>query len=139
MDTSEIIDSKNKLIDYGLAHTDLTIRQDSKALKDKIVYELSNQKQNFTEKDILINNLQNELKLYKIDVPSMMAEIRILFPELKDISMGKHSMNSSADSTNTTTVVLYSTNNNSVVNSTKLESWLKLKLDTKDIILIPQN
>lgn len=139
MDTMEITESKNKLTAYGLLHTDLIIRQDSKALKDNILNELSNEKQNYTDKDILINNLQKELKLYTVDVPSMLAEIRILFPELKDVSMGKHNMYFSTDSSKTTTVVLYSTYPNSAINTTKLESWLRLKLDTKDIMVIPHD
>ncbi len=128
-----------KLIQYHLTKTELNIKQDTKELKDEILNELGNHNKILSEKDILINTLQNELKEYKIDDSEILKEISILFPELNDVSIGRHITNENANSSKTVTVLLYKTNNKTTKTDTsKLEQWLRQKLKTTDIKIVQQ-
>ncbi|KAK3604937.1 hypothetical protein CHS0354_000601 [Potamilus streckersoni] len=69
---------------YGLS-TVIEIKQDSKDLKSEILNELSNQN-------------KTELNEYKISNIEMLKEIAILFPELSNVSLGKHQINMYTDS-----------------------------------------
>ena len=128
-----------KLVQYDLTNTELNIKQDTKDLKGEILNELGNQNQILSEKDILINTLQNELSEYKIDHTETMKEISILFPELKDVSIGRHIINPNTDSTKTITVLLYQTDNtNPEIDVNKIDQWLKQKFKTTDIKVVRQ-
>lgn len=128
-----------KLPLYDINNTQLTIKQDTKDLKGEIINELGNQNKILSEKDILINNLQNELREYKIDNTEIIREISVLFPDLKDISIGKHLTNPNTDTTKTMTVLLYKTNNNNQeIEINKITQWLKLKLKTTEIKIVRQ-
>lgn len=128
-----------KLPLYDINNTQLTIKQDTKDLKGEIINELGNQNKILSEKDILINNLQNELREYKIDNTEIIREISVLFPDLKDVSIGKHLTNPNTDTTKTMTVLLYKTNNNNQeIEINKINQWLKLKLKTTEIKIVRQ-
>ena len=134
----EIKALNQKLIQYNIPNTVLEIRQDTKDLKGEILNELGNQNKDLTEKDILIGNLQKELTEYKFDDIETLKEISILFPELKNVSLGKHLINQNTDSTQVMTVMLYQTSDKEKVDTKKIESWLNQKLKTKNIKLIQQ-
>ena len=134
----EIKALNQKLIQYNIPNTVLEIRQDTKDLKGEILNELGNQNKDLTEKDILIGNLQKELTEYKFDDIETLKEISILFPELKNVSLGKHLINQNTDSTQVMTVMLYQTSDKDKVDTKKIESWLNQKLKTKNIKLIQQ-
>lgn len=138
-DEKEIQVFNQKLNRYGITDTKLEIKQDTKDLKSEILNELSNQNKVLTEKDLLINNLRQELNIYKLDNTDLLNEIEILFPELVNISLGKHQNNQKNNKNKITTVLLYNTNNKEDIDSLKLKKWLVEKLKTKDIILVKQN
>lgn len=124
-----------KLLQYHIFNTSLEIRQDSKNLKHEILDELGKQSKTLSDKNIIINNLENKLNEYTIDNPEIIKEIAILFPELKSISLGKHITN--ANSTKTITVLLYQTKNKTQkVDDNKLQTWLNQKLNISDIKII---
>ncbi|MFA7650540.1 MAG: hypothetical protein WCY06_09455, partial [Flavobacteriaceae bacterium] len=93
-----------------------------------------------SEKDVTINNLKNELNIYKIDNTETIKEISILFPELKDVSIGKHITNLNTDSTKTVTVLLYQKDsiNQGEIDVNKIDRWLKQKFKTPDIKIVQQ-
>jgi uncharacterized hydrophobic protein (TIGR00271 family) len=128
-----------KLAAYDITNTELEIKQDTKDLKVEILNELGNQNKALTEKDILINNLQKELGEYKFDNEDMRKEIAILFPELKNISFGKHLLYQNTDSSKIITVVLYeATNTKTKIDTQKMANWLKQKLNITEIKIIKQ-
>lgn len=128
-----------KLVQYDISNTKLEIKQDVKDLKSEILDELNNQNKNLSEKDILINNLQNELGEYKFDNSDIQKELKILFPELKNVSFGKHLLNQNTDSTKIITVVLYQIDNKKEnVDTEKIRNWLNQKLKTTNVKLIKQ-
>lgn len=135
----EIETLNKKLLQYDLPNTKLEIRQDLTDIKGEILDELGKQNKVLSDKDILISNLQKELNEYTIDNTETIKEIAILFPELKDISIGKHILNPNTDSTKTTTVLLYSTDNKKLkVDVKKIGQWLGQKFHTNEIKLVKQ-
>lgn len=128
---------KLKLGQYEITNTELKIRQETQDLKHEILNELGQQNKVVSEKDILINNLQKELNQYKLDNTEVLKEMAILFPELKDVSIGKHITNVNKDSVKTTLVVLYHTDKVKV-DIEKIQKWLNQKLKTKDIKIVKQ-
>jgi uncharacterized membrane protein len=125
-----------KLIIYGLPNTYIEVIQDTKDLKNEILNELGNQGNVLMAKDITIDSLQNELKNYKTDERDILQEVSILFPELKNVSLGKHRVDVSTDSMRTITVLLYQTDIKVKIETSKIEKWLKHKLPTDSTILV---
>ena len=130
---------KKKLLQYDITNTELNIRQDTKDIKGEILDELGKQNKILTDKDILINNLHNELNKYKFNNPETIKEITILFPELKNISIGRHISNVNTDSSKTEIVLLYQTDDKiKKFDTEKLQQWLSQKLKTTDIKIVRQ-
>jgi uncharacterized hydrophobic protein (TIGR00271 family) len=135
----EIVSLNNRLVNYNLPNTKLLIKQDLKDLKNEILNEIGNQNKNISEKEILINNLKKELAAFKFENTDVEEEVRILFPEIKTLSLGKHILNQETDSMRTQTVVLFEPKDDKVVTDVKkLQKWLEQKLKTKDIKIIKE-
>jgi hypothetical protein len=135
----EIKSLNQRLNQYNITNTKLIIKQDSKDLKGEILNELGNQNKILSKKDILINNLQNELSEYKIGNAEIINEISILFPELRDVSFGKHTIYPNTDSTKTFTVLLYQTDDaKNEIDLNKLDQWIKQKFKTNNIKIVRQ-
>src|SRR5690606_14624254 len=131
-------DNLNKKLDlYDLDNTELKIRQETQDIKEEILNELGKQNKVLSDKDILINNLQKELKEFKTDYETIISEIEILFPDLGEVSIGRHLTNAPNDSSKYATVLLY--NSEYKINSAesnKLKKWLTSKLNTSDILIV---
>jgi uncharacterized hydrophobic protein (TIGR00271 family) len=126
-----------KLVQYDISNTKLEIKQDTKDLKSEILNELENNGKVVSEKDVLINNLQKELKEYKIDNTETIKEMSILFPELKNVSIGRHMINQTTDSLKTITVILYKLDNKKEkIDTEKIRNWLSQKLKTSDLKIV---
>lgn len=137
-DNEEMKLLNQKLIEYNISNTKLEIKQDAKDLKSEILNELGNQNKVLSEKDILITNLKKELGEYKIDYTQILKETAILFPELKNVSLGKHLITQNTNSPKTITVMVYQTSNKTKIDTEKIKSWLNQKLNTTEIILLKQ-
>ena len=88
---------------------------------------------------MLINNLKKELAAFKFENTEVEEEIRILFPEIKTISLGKHIVNHHKDSVRTMTVVLFDVKDEKVkIDVVKLQKWLEQKLGTKELRIIKE-
>ncbi|WP_395092640.1 DUF389 domain-containing protein [Vaginella massiliensis] len=137
--TQELDILNQKLLQYDITNTKLNIRQDTKDIKGEILDELGKQDKILSDKDILINNLHNELNKYKFNNPETIKEITILFPELKNISIGRHISNVNTDSCKTEIVLLYQTDDKiKKFDTEKLQQWLSQKLKTTDIKIVRQ-
>ncbi|MDP2091182.1 MAG: TIGR00341 family protein [Candidatus Gracilibacteria bacterium] len=128
-----------QLSEYNIDNTVIEIKQDTKDLKGEILNEIGIQNKKFTEKDLLINNLQTELNEYKVSNTEILKEIAILFPEMSNVSMGKHQINTNTDSSKLVTIFLYQTDNTINLDTNKIEKWLSQKLQTEDIELVKNN
>jgi len=134
------IDILNKTLeDQGLENTKLIIRQNGEEMKSKILGKISQEENMLSEKDIVINNLSQELGKYKIDDPILMKEIKILFPQISNISLGKIEQYPSTDSTKIQLVLLYKQNEKIVNDSSKLKGWLSARLRNPNIAVINLN
>ncbi|MBS1745973.1 MAG: DUF389 domain-containing protein [Bacteroidetes bacterium] len=122
------------LSNMGAANTELTFKQNDEDLKAEILNEINKKENVLTEKDITINNLKSELDKYKLDDPSLTKELNILFPTMKNISLGKIEQYPGTDSVRIQCVLLYSASKD--IEEEKLKPWLAERLKTNNIVLI---
>src|SRR5690606_16606302 len=92
--------------------TILHFRNEEEGLKEAILSEINNQDAVLSEKDITINHLRNELNKYTINDDKIQEEIKILFPNYKNVSLGKIEQYPNTDSANIQLIVLYNSSAN---------------------------
>jgi uncharacterized hydrophobic protein (TIGR00271 family) len=134
----ELQELNDRLVLFGLTNTQLEIRQDPKDKNEEYLNEVTLQNKELMEKDILINKLKKELDMFKMEDQEALREINILFPELKNVSFGKHLLHPNTDSSKVMTVVLYQSDHLSNQNILKIEQWLGEKFQTRDLVLVRQ-
>lgn len=135
-DESEITQLNQKLLEYNIQNTKIEIKQDTKDVKREILNEIGVQSRALNDRDVVINNLQKELRDVKTSYTETLAELAILFPELKNASLGKHQILTHADSSTVITVLLYQTDSKAKVDTKKIENWLRQQLQTPNILLV---
>lgn len=126
----------HRLNQYQIFNTSLIIKQGTQDLKKEILNELGTQNKALSEKDIIINNLQSEIKEFKFDDTETYKEIGILFPEAKNVSIGKFLLFPNSDSAKIETVVLFHHQEKEEIDTLKLKKWLIQKLSTNNIKLV---
>lgn len=126
----------HRLNQYQIFNTSLIFKQGTQDLKKEILNELGTQNKALSEKDIIINNLQNEIKEFKFDDTETYKEIGILFPEAKNVSIGKFLLFPNSDSAKVETVVLFHHQEKEEIDTLKLKKWLIQKLSTNNIKLV---
>lgn len=130
------IKTYNRLLGERGIDAALHIRQDETDLKSEILNEVNKRNASISEKDLTINSLRKELDRYKINDRSLIKEMGILFPEIKDITLGKVEKYPGTDSTRLNYLFLYS--GPSKTDTDKLRKWLSERLQTKELILVRQ-
>ena len=136
----EKIELNQKMKIYGLLNTELKIRQDTTNLKQDILNQIKNEKTNLNEKDVLISSLKKEIQDNKYDNNSLLAEAKILFPSLSDISISNHPFNSGKDKIEIIPVVIYtSTKPLSTKDAEKLSLWVKTRIKKEKIDVFWKN
>lgn len=138
--TKHEVDSlTKKMTAYKIENTTLNIRQDTTDLKRDILNQLGSERANMSEKDVLISKLEKEISNSKIDNNSIFSEVKILFPEIRNMSVAKHTFNENTDSLKTIPVMVYQTNASlSTISKQKLSDWLKQKLKADNLELYEQ-
>lgn len=128
----------NRLLDErGIHNTVLTFRQDEEDIKAEILNEINKQNTAVSEKDVTINNLRQELEKYTVNEPGVVKELNVLFPELKDVSLGKIERSAGTDSTKVEWLVLYHLEKGAKqTDKTKIKSWLNERLKVQNILLL---
>ncbi|WP_100074645.1 DUF389 domain-containing protein [Chryseobacterium camelliae] len=125
--------SYNKMLtDNGLSNTKLNIRQDDTDIKSQILSEINKFDTNISEKDVTISNLRRQLDTYRISDSSFLKEIKILYPEMRNISYGKIEQYPETDSARLQFTLMYSGNSD----ATRLKNWLHERLNEKNITLV---
>jgi uncharacterized hydrophobic protein (TIGR00271 family) len=119
---------------YDINNTVLSVIQDTTDLKSDILNEISFNKSQLSKKDVSILSLKKQLVANKYDNKALLAEIKILFPEVDNISMSNHTFNESTDSTKTVPVLIYKSTKGLPENSVeKLSQWLQKRLVKDDV------
>ncbi len=136
-DSTEIAKFNEDLSIFKIQNTNLIIRQNTEDLKAEILNEINARNITVSEKDLQINELQNELNTFKIGSPQLVSEIKILFPDINNISIGNVQSYNKDNEVNLETVVFYESTKK--IDEAKLKSWLeaKLKFKLKVIETIP--
>jgi uncharacterized hydrophobic protein (TIGR00271 family) len=127
------------LIDYQIGNTKLNISQDSIDIKKYILEQISSGKTDLDAKDITINQLKNEIASNKYNNKALLDEIKIIFPEVKNISLSNHSFNKNTDSSYVRPVLIYDSKINLTDESKrKLKLWLQKRLSKEKIEIYKQ-
>ncbi len=136
---SEVQSFSDKLKEYKINNTVLRIRQDTTDLKKDILNEIGFEKATLKERDAVIQNLKKELRSAKVDNSKLLPEVKILFPEIENISVAKHTFNEGTDSVRTIPVMVYRINKRLPIESkNKLSEWLKQKLQSTELEIYEQ-
>ena len=127
-----------ELMKYGIKNTQLIIKQDVSDLKSEKLNELGSNDKDASDKDIIINKLKLELDQYRFAKRDLIKETTILFPEFKNISIGKQEAIRSADSLKNSIYVIYLVAEKQKPDTSRLHGWLRQKLNTNQITFIQQ-
>lgn len=136
LDSTAIKSLNAEMKRQGIANTELVIRQNSSNLKEEILSEITKNQSNVSEKDMKINSLMGELEQYKVGSPRLDKEVKILFPEISEIAFGT-AMDYATDTATRQHIIIYKAQK--PVDKTKLENWLKIQLNSENIIIINRN
>ncbi|HRN79200.1 MAG TPA: DUF389 domain-containing protein [Ferruginibacter sp.] len=133
----EIIDMNKRLNLYDINNTRLIIKQDATDIKGEILKEINGQKKQVSEQEMVLESLRRELDQFKLLDTALNREIGILFPEVAELSVGRHLERIKRDSIGLVTVVIYTSRSVEIpVPKEKLRDWLRLKFKVKDVRLI---
>lgn len=120
----------------------LHIRQDStdrfNALRKDILAQVKTGESELNERELQIFQLEKKLKGYEFDNAGLYKEANILFPALKSLSVGRHTV-VGKDTTYNVTAILY--NSEKVLpeaDNQKLKKWLKERLAVKNVMVYRQ-
>lgn len=78
--------------------------QDTTDLKSDILNKITFNKSILSEKNVTILNLKNEITKNFYDNRVLLTEVKILFPEIENISLSNNTLDENTDSTRTLTV-----------------------------------
>lgn len=131
----ELESLKRRLPNYDLFNTILTIRQDSTFLAENRKQMALENERKLNEENIT-KRLKAELDNYRISTSNFFPEAKILFPDLKNISVAKMQVFDSTDSTHFVPFVIYECDKPLVKeDEDKLREWLKTKLNLASLEL----
>ncbi|KQB44077.1 putative integral membrane protein [Flavobacterium daejeonense] len=137
---SEIKDLNKSLKDYELSNTKLIVKQDTTDLKSDILNEIKFNKSTISQKDVTILNLKKQLAANQYNNKELLAEMKILFPNIENISISNHTFNENTDSLKIVPVLVYKSKSQlESAEKNKLMQWLKQRLDKKRLEIYHQN
>ena len=137
--TNEIKSLNKSLNNYQIENTELHIKQDTIDIKKYIIDQIQSGKTNLDAKDITINQLKNEIASNKYNNNELLNEIKIIFPEVENISISNHSFNKNSDSSYVRPVLIYESKTHlSEASKQKLKLWLQKRLSKERIEIYKQ-
>lgn len=127
-DANEIKSLNEKLKTYELKNTVLNIIQDSTNVKQDILNEISFNNKTVGEKDLIINQLKNQITTLKFDTNLILAETKILFPVIDNIAVSNQTFDDNKPKKKLVSLILYQSKKELNSNDKeKLVLWLKNK------------
>ncbi|TDP01441.1 DUF389 domain-containing protein [Flavobacterium sp. 245] len=137
---SEIVAINKRLIDYDLTNTKLIIRQDTVNLSRDIMNQINNNQTVVDKKDILINNLRNQLSQYQFNTNQINNEVKILFPSVISIAIGNYTIETKENKSKIIPIILYQTQKElDLQTQKKMKLWIKERLAKDSIEVYLQN
>lgn len=122
---NEIDQLEKSMASFGILNTELLIRQDTIDLQSSILSEIDRRTVAFNEKDVTIRALNNKIAQYEMATPQLESDIRILFPEITDYSIGRQQAYATKDSLVTKVAFIYVTDTLFAAQQVeKLTKWL---------------
>lgn len=136
--TPNEIDKLNKsIVNYGLSNTNLTIKQDTTDLKKSILNEINKGKTFVDQKDITIENLNRIIQSNTFPNQEIFEEIKVLFPQIKSISIANHYYNQETENPTILPIVVYESESElSKSDASKMKEWLMKRLNLKNIEIV---
>ncbi len=130
--TKNELDSIGKImLNYNLYDTKLIVKQDSLMSENEI------KENQIDAKDVLIARLQEEIKSIKYNNPQLQNEIRILFPQISNLSLANHPYPVQDSVTKQVPVLFYTAER--LLNTTQeetLEGWVKERVNLDTLIVV---
>ncbi len=136
IDSAEVNLMREKLPNYQIFNTKLLIRQDASDLKTEILSEINKSSNQLTQRDIQLSQLAKELATYKRGDKQLDTEVRLLFPEIDEISFGTVTDYRYKDSLKTIPIIVYRAEEQ--IDEAKLSEWMKLQFDVAQVKVIYQ-
>jgi uncharacterized hydrophobic protein (TIGR00271 family) len=129
-----------RLKNYGIANTQLKIRQDTIDIKKYISNQINFEKSILNEKDLLIANLGKQIKKNSYDNKAILAEAKIIFPEIENLSISNHIFDENTDNAKVVPVMVYKSKKElSRSSKEKLILWLQQRLSKEKIEIYRQS
>ena len=133
---------QSNLKNFNLLNTELIVRQKESEIDKEILSEINKNKSSLSSKDVMINQLKEELAQYKYTDPTFAKEIKVLFPNIESFYFGKLTDFSEKDNTSLTTVMLYTPKKETIkgkevakeIDAARLQQWLAEKFGDKKVI-----
>ena len=133
---------QSNLKNFNLLNTELIVRQKESEIDKEILSEINKNKSSLSSKDVMINQLKEELAQYKYNDPTFAKEIQVLFPNIERFYFGKLTDFSEKDNTSLTTVMLYTLKKDTIkgkevtkeIDAARLQQWLAEKFGDKKVI-----
>lgn len=137
---TEIINLNKKLVNYNLPNTKLIIRQDTVNLRKDIMNQINNNQSVVDQKDILINNLRNQLAQYQFNNTQISSEAKILFPTITSFTIGNYTTESEPNKSKVIPLILFQSKKKvDTETKQKMKMWLKTRLEKDSIEVYQQN
>lgn len=137
---TEIIDLNKKLVNYDLPNTKLIIRQDTVNLRKDIMNQVNSNQSVIDQKDIIINNLRNQLAQFQFDNNQISNEAKILFPTITSLKIGNYSTENETNKSKIIPIILFESKKKlDLETKHKMKMWLKERLEKDSIEVYQQN
>ena len=136
-DESETLNQRLKT--YGIQNTVLNIRQDTTDIKKYISSQINTEKSILNKKDLTIADLEKQIQKNSYDNATILAEAKIIFPEIENLSISNHIYDENTDKATVIPVMVYKSKkelNKSA--KEKLVLWLQQRLSKEKIEIYRQ-
>ncbi|MCL6460323.1 MAG: TIGR00341 family protein [Flavobacterium micromati] len=128
-----------RLKTYGIENTQLRIRQDTTDIKKYISNQINFEKSTLNKKDVLIANLSKQIKKNSYNNAAILAEAKIIFPEIENLSISNHIFDENSNNAKVVPVMVYKSKKElSRSSQVKLILWLKQRLSKEKIEIYRQ-
>lgn len=124
---------------YGIQNTELKIRQDTTDIKKYISSQINNEKSILNKKDLTIIELEKRLKKNSYNNAIILAEAKIIFPEIENLSISNHIYDEKTENPVVVPVMIYKSKKElSKSSKQKLVLWLQQRLSKEKIEIYRQ-
>lgn len=138
-DDKELKSINNDLVKYNILNTQIKIIQDTVDIKKYIVDKINSGKSDLNQKDIKIARLEKIINENNYNNDALLAETKIIFPEIDDISISNHIFKSDAKNPVVLPVLIYTSKTEIPQQSMqKLKLWMQKRLGKDNIEIYRQ-